>query len=118
MKRLVLLLVLLIPCCLVSAYVGYRFGGLVGSHRVTTARAVYVTCSLDALRKMKAGDLTSATSDLERACFVDSVEVLSDASWNPESLHKVVIPFLKAYRQSYRTNQADWTPVERQLEDL
>jgi hypothetical protein len=118
MKRIVILLLILIPCCLVSAYIGFRFGGVVGRHRVTTTRAVYVTSSLDVLRKIRSGDLPSATSELEYSCFVDSVDVLSDTGWHPPSLHKVFIPFLREYRQSYRTNQAEWTPVERQLEDL
>jgi hypothetical protein len=118
MKRLLLFLVFLIPCCLGSCYIGFKFGGRVGQHRATTVRAVYVTCTLDSLRQLRSGDIVGATTNLEHVCFVDALEVLSDSGWKPPSRDRVFVPFIREYRQAYRTNTAVWTPEERRLEQL
>ncbi|NOS68702.1 MAG: hypothetical protein HOP33_02065 [Verrucomicrobia bacterium] len=118
MKRLICFLIILISCCLTSLYIGYHFGFMVGGKRVTTTRAVTLTGDLFVLQKLRTGDFSNATSELEYACFVNSVDVLSDAGWRIPSRRKVVVPLLKAYRQTYRTNQTDWKPVERELEAL
>ncbi len=118
MKRLLLFLVLLIPCCLASSYIGFKFGGVVGQHRATTVQAVYVTCTLDSLRKLRSGDIAGATTNLEHVCFVDALDVLSDSGWQPPSRDKVFIPFIREYRQAYRTNVSVWTPEESKLEAL
>jgi Tfp pilus assembly protein PilF len=118
MKRYVLLLVVLIICCLMTAYVGYRVGERVGDNRVTTARAANAVIILDALKRLKAGDVAEATRSLERRCFADAAGVLSDTGWRVEAYQKMGVPSLIAYRESYRTNQADWTPTEQKLEKL
>jgi hypothetical protein len=118
MKRLIAFSVVLILCCGVAVSVGYLVGKRVGGYRATTARAACAVLSLDAAKKLRAGDLPEATRELERHCFADSVVVLSDVGWRVEAFRKITVPSLKAYRRSYRTNEADWTPMEKELEGL
>src|SRR6266542_148840 len=118
MKRYVLLPGVLVVCCLTSGYVGYRVGERVGDHRVTTGRAANAVIVLDALEKLKAGDVIEATRTLGRRCFADAAGVLSDTGWRVEAYQKMGVPSLIAYRERYRTNQADWTPMEQKLEKL
>ncbi len=92
--------------------------GRLGQHRATTVRAVDVTCTLDSLRQLRSGDVVGATTNLERVCFVDALDVLSDAGWNPPPRDEVLVPLLLDYRHSYRTNATVWTPEERRLEEL
>jgi hypothetical protein len=118
MKRYLLPFVVLIICCAVSGYVCYRVGERVGNNRVTTGRAASAVLMLDALEKLKAGDVDEVTLALERRCFADAAGVLSDTGWRVEAFQKIGVPSLIAYRQSYRTNQTEWTPMEQKLENL
>ena len=118
MKRYLLPFVVLVIFCALSGYIGYRVGERVGDNRVTTGRAANAVMVLDALEKLKAGDVDEATRTLERRCFADAAGVLSDTGWRVEAFQKIGVPTLVAYRQSYRTNQVEWTPMEQKLEKL
>jgi hypothetical protein len=118
MKRYILLPVALIICCLTAAYLGYLVGDRVGGQRATTARSASALVALDALKKLRAGEVSEVTKNLERKLFADSAEVLSETGWRSEAFKKIMVPSLIAYRKSYRTNQAEWTPMEQKLENL
>ena len=118
MKRYLLPLVVLVICCVMSGYVGYCVGERVGNNRVTTGRASNAVIVLDALDRLKAGDVDEATRSLERHCFTAATGVLSDTGWRVEAFQKIGVPLLIAYRHSYRTNKAEWTPIEQKLEKL
>lgn len=118
MKRYLLFFIVLVIFCAASGYVGYRVGDRIGDNRITTARAANVVMVLDALKKLKAGDVDEATRTLEVRCFADATGVLADTGWRVEAFRKIGVPSLIAYRQSYRTNQAEWTPMEQKLEKL
>jgi hypothetical protein len=118
MKRFLLTFVVLAICCAISGYVCYRVGERVGDNRATTGQAANAVMILDALEKVKAGEVDEATRILERRCFADAAGVLSDTGWRVEGFQKIGVPSLVAYRLSYRSNQVEWTPMEQKLEKL
>lgn len=118
MKRYILPVLVLVTCCAGSGYVCYRVGERVGDNRATSVRAANAVMVLDALNKLKSGEVDEATDTLERRCFADAAGVLSDTGWRVEAFRKICVPGLIAYRQSYRTNQIEWTLMEQKLEKL
>ena len=118
MKRYFLHLVVLVICCVMSGYVSYRVGERVGNNRVIIGRASSAVIVLDILESLQAGDVDEATRNLERHCFTDATVVLSDTGWRVEAFRKIGVPLLIAYRHRYRTNKAEWTPIEQKLERL
>ena len=113
-KHLAWFSTVLVLGCFASGYVGFASG----RQQVATARAASAIVTLDALKKLKAGDLAQATSELEGHCFMDSEEVLSGSGWRSDAFRKIAVPSLVAYRDIYRTNQADWSPIEQRLQIL
>ncbi|MEO7298503.1 MAG: hypothetical protein ABI042_07995 [Verrucomicrobiota bacterium] len=113
MKYLNTILAIII-CSLAAGFFGYRAG--VG--RVVTAHIASAISASDALQKLQTRDSTQAIRVLERLWFADSVAVLSESGWRVDSFRSTFLPSLISYRQTYRTNQADWTPMERHLETL
>ena len=114
MKRLVIFACVLILGCLVSGYVGHRMG----RQRVTTFEAGSFISTFDSLEKLRAGDIAAATRTLESQCFASAAGVLSEAGWRSDAVRKIMTPSLTRYRQTYRTNRAEWTPTEERLESL
>ena len=113
-KHLTCFSAVLVLSCLASGYAGY----IHGRQNVVTAHAASAIITMDALKKLKAGDLAKATSELEIECFADSEEALSGSGWRSDAFRKIEVPSLIAYRAAYRTNQADWSPMEQRLEIL
>jgi hypothetical protein len=113
-KHLTWFSAVLVLGCLASGYFAYQYG----RQHVVTARASSAIITLDALKKLRAGDLAQATSELESLCFCDSEEALSGSGWRSDAFRKIEVPSLMAYRATYRTNQADWSPMEQRLETL
>jgi len=113
-KHLILFLTIFIFGCLVSGYIGYEKG----NQRIITVRIASGLITLDALKKLRAGDVKAATGEIEVRCFADSVGVLSESGWRSDWYRKVEVPALITYRNTYRTNRADWSPMEQRLEIL
>ena len=114
MKHFIWFSIVLVLACLVSSYYGY----LDGRQHVVTARAGSAIISLDAVKRLRSGDVAGATSELENQCFADSVEVLSSSGWRSDAFRKIEVSSLTAYREKYRTNPADWTVTEQRLQVL
>ncbi|HTL71676.1 MAG TPA: hypothetical protein VL863_00130 [bacterium] len=114
MKRYILLGVVIVLACLVSAYWGFCYG----SQHVVTARAGTAITELDALKNLRAGDTEAAIGKLEGSCFMNAAEVLSQSGWRTEAFRKIEVASLVSYREAYRTNQAEWSPMEQRLEIL
>ena len=113
MKHLSNILIILV-CALAAGFYGYR----VGVKRMVIAHIASAVSASDALQKVQAGDSTEAVRALERHWFANSVGVLSESGRSVDSFRSIFVPLLIAYRQTYRTNEADWTPMERELEVL
>ena len=76
---------------------------------------------MNALNKLRAGDTTNAIEILEHECFSYSFIVLSGAAgaaWQGGSFREEILTQLREYRHAYRTNQVEWTTLERKLEPL
>src|ERR1035438_8008592 len=114
MKRYIWTGVVVVLACLTSAYFGFHYG----SQHIVTARAGSAIMELDALKNLRSGDTAAAIRELEGSCFMNAAEVLSQSGWRTEAFRKIEVASLASYRAAYRTNQADWSPIEQRLEIL
>ncbi len=103
-----------------GVWAGYFFGDQRGFHRALILQAGTYVVTLDALDKIRAGDIDASTKSIESLCFASANIVYGDFVFrNDFAGHFVaqsMIEDLKHYRQTYRTNSAKWTPMERDLE--
>jgi hypothetical protein len=76
--------------------------------------------TLDAINKIRAGDITGGTHTVEALCFSSGNIVYGDPlfrhGWYGGFVGKTMIDDLRHYRQTYRTNSLEWTPMEQSLE--
>ena len=76
--------------------------------------------SLDALDKIRAGDVSGGTKSVEAMCFSSAAIIYGDPILRHDFVgqvtRKTMIDDLRHYRQTYRTNSAEWTTMERSLE--
>jgi len=72
--------------------------------------------TLDQLDKMRAGDIEAGTRSLELFCFSAANNVYDGRSSNRIAADALVDD-LRHYRQTYRTNSAEWSSTERDLEN-
>ena len=119
MKRMIIyILAFLVVCGLVSG--GYFLGWEDGSHHTLILQAGTFVGSLDALDKIRAGEVSNATQRIEALCFSSANSVYGDFVFRHDfaghNAAKLMIDDLRHYRQTYRTNSADWSPMERSLE--
>jgi len=71
--------------------------------------------TFDALEKIRAGDVDAGTRRIEILCFADACGVYSGPP-ETEFVAKSFLNDLRHYRQTYRTNSADWSIMEQNLE--
>ena len=119
MKRVRIILAVLILICTVS-YVSYRLGFRRGYHRALILQNGTFVGSLSALDRLRTGDINSGTERIEAICFSSANVVYGDfvfrKGWGGQFNGKSMLDQLRHYRQTYRTNSADWTPEERTLD--
>jgi len=76
--------------------------------------------TLDALDKIRAGDITGGTHRVESLCFSSANVVYGDSifrhGFSGGFIGKSMFDDLRHYRQTYRTNSVEWTPMEQSLE--
>ncbi len=100
----------------VSNFLGYHRG----YHEALILQTATFVGSLDALDKIRAGDVAGGTKTVESLCFSSANIVYGDFEFRHDSLvqflEKSMIDDLQRYRQTYRTNSTEWTPMERSLE--
>ena len=119
MRRLLIgaaVLLLIWVLCYVSNYLGYRRG----YHRALTLQNGTFVGSLDAMEKLRSGDIRSGLERIEAICYSSATVVYGDfvfrKGWAGQFDGKSMLESLRRYRQTYRANGADWTPMERTLE--
>lgn len=71
--------------------------------------------SFGALQKLRAGDIEGGTRDVERLCFA-AADTVYGGHPETEFIAKSFLDEFRHYRQTYRTNSADWTIMEQNLE--
>jgi hypothetical protein len=116
-KRVIIISAFLILIC---TYTSYRLGFRRGYQRALTLQNATFVTSLGALDKLRAGDVNSGTERIETICFSSANVVYGDfvfrKGWGGQFDGKSMLDELRRYRQTYRTNTSDWTPLERTLE--
>lgn len=98
----------------ISSFVAYRAGQ---RHSLGLQKGTLVG-TLSALEDIRRGDIQGATKRIESLCFMSAVVLMADEHYQSDFSVRTFTPTLVSYRQSYRTNQADWTPTEQRLENL
>ena len=117
MKYLTILLTALVAAVVVgpvSWYTGHRSG----MHASLGLQKGTLVGTIDALQKIRKGDVDGGTQRIETMCFLSAVLLLDDGDYAANPSVKGMVPQLVAYRDAYRTNQAEWTPVEQRLQTL
>jgi hypothetical protein len=119
MKRVLIISAALALICGVS-YASYHFGFRRGYYRALILQNGTFVGSLSALDQLRAGNINSGTEQIEAICFSSANVVYGDfvfrKGWGGKFDGKTMLDDLRHYRQTYRTNSADWTPLERTLE--
>ena len=72
--------------------------------------------SLEALQKLRGGDVPGAAQKMEALCFSSATMLYDDPAYRNVSLTKKFAPELIRYRATYRTNRTEWTPTEERLD--
>jgi hypothetical protein len=119
MKRIFIIgIVSLVVCGAAAA--SYFLGYQRGYHRALILQTATFVGSLDALDKIRAGDVAGGTKSVEALCFSSANIVYGDFVFQHDFpgqfVGKSMIDDLQRYRQTYRTNSAEWSPMERSLE--
>ena len=117
MKRAFILLASALVLAAICITGGYRLGK--GRERRITNSMIegsFVN-NLTALESLRAGDTASATRKLETHVFMSATLLLNQPNAKHAALD-MFRPNLLTYRHTYRTNPAEWTPMEQKLDQL
>lgn len=95
-------------------FTGYRAGQ---RHTLGLQKGTFVG-TVDALERIRKGDIEGGTRRIESLCFSSAVSLMTDSHYRENVAVRTLTPSLVSYRQSFRTNQSEWTPMERRLERL
>jgi len=119
MKSILIIGVVLVAVC-GAVWGSYFLGYQRGYHRALLLQTGTFVGTLDALDKIRTGDVTGGTQRIEPLCFMSANIVYGDFVFRHDFfghfVGKSMIDDLKHYRQTYRTNSAEWTPIEQNLE--
>ena len=118
LRTLFITFLLLIICG--AAAVGLHLGYQRGFQKALQLQSGTFVGTLDALEKLRKGDINEGTKRVEALCFSSANIVYGDPNFKEGFaggfVAKTFVGELKTYRQTYRTNNAEWTPMERGLE--
>jgi hypothetical protein len=112
MKRIILVVVFLAAVCAASSLISYR----AGFARAKQLQKGTFVGTIDALQKLRAGDVAGGTQRIESLCFSAADMLYSDPDYRDQIVTKTFAPELIQYRATFRTNSAEWTPAEQKLE--
>jgi hypothetical protein len=118
MKRTILLTLVLVATCAVCSWIAYDTG--YAHARRQSQKGTFVR-TMGALGKLRAADVAAATDRIEALCFMSAISIYDTSERQDESATQVARMFaseLIQYRANYRTNRAEWTPVEQKLETI
>jgi hypothetical protein len=116
MKRILIIGLVFVGVIIATAWASYSVGHRRGYERglVLGQKGAFVG-SFDALQKIRAGDIEAGTRRIETTCFSAADTVYAG---HPECdfVAKTFLNDFRHYRQTYRTNGADWSVAEQNLE--
>jgi hypothetical protein len=114
MKQTIRWILVSVVACAICSLVTYRRAYLSGEvNMIHQNSKVTSLVTLDALQKLRVGDIPGGTRLLEAFCFGQSEVFYHDPTYSDG---KELAPGLLQYRATYRTNSADWDIMERKLE--
>ena len=114
MKRIIISAVALAVVC-AAAWAAYSIGYRRGFDRALILQNGTFVGTFDALQKIRAGDIENGTRRIESLCFSAANTVYSDRPAS-EFVAKTFLDDFRHYRQTYRSNSAEWTVAEQNLE--
>jgi hypothetical protein len=114
MKRIFMSGVVLAVIC-AGAWAAYSVGYRRGFDRALNLQNGTFVGTFDALEKIRAGDVEDGTRRLESLCFSAADTVYSGRPGS-EFVAKAFLDEFTHYRQTYRSNSAEWTVAEQNLE--
>ena len=114
MKRIIVSGVVLVVVC-AAAWAAYSIGYRRGFDRALILQNGTFVGTFDALQKIRAGDVEGGTRRIESLCFLAANTVYSDRPAG-EFVAKTFLDDFRHYRQTYRSNSAEWTVAEQNLE--
>ena len=115
MKRIIKGLVLAAIICgavWAAYFIGHRRGYDLGL--VLSQKGAFVG-TFDALQKLRAGELEAGIRRIESSCFAAADTVYAGRP-ETEFVAKSFLADFRHYRQTYRTNSAEWSIAEQNLE--
>lgn len=114
MKRIIIIAMVLAATCS-AAWAVYFIGYRRGYDRALSLRNGTFVGTFDALQKIRAGDVEGGTRRIELLCFSAANTVYSDRAGS-DFVAQTFLDDFRQYRQTYRSNSAEWTPAEQNLE--
>jgi len=116
MKRILINGLVLVVLVCAAAWAGYSIGHRRGFELglVLEQKGTFVG-TFDALQKIRAGDVQAGTQRIEHSCFAAADTVYADRP-ETEFVAKTFLDDFRHYRQTHRTNSADWSITEQNLE--
>jgi hypothetical protein len=114
MKRIIVSGAVLAVVC-AAAWAAYSIGYRRGFDRALILQNGTFVGTFDALQKIRAGDVDGGTRRIESLCFSAANTVYGDRPAG-EFVAKTFLDEFRRYRQTYRSNSAEWTVAEQNLE--
>jgi len=114
MKRIIVSASVLVVVC-AAAWAAYSIGYRRGFDRALVLQNGTFVVTFDALQKIRVGDVEGGTRRIESLCFSAANTVYSDRPAG-EFVAKTFLDDFRHYRQTYRSNSAEWTVAEKNLE--
>lgn len=118
MKRTIISVFTLVVACAVCSFVTYRIAYDAGFARAKELQKGTFVGTMDALEKLRAGQTDEGIRRIESLCFSAANTLYEDPRYRDHIVTKSFAQPLIHYRETYRTNRAEWTPAEERLEGL
>ncbi|HXA45884.1 MAG TPA: hypothetical protein VNZ25_10285 [Candidatus Angelobacter sp.] len=116
MKRTIIIGLVLVAIICAAVWASYSVGYQRGLDLmlVLDQKRIFVV-TLPPLQEIRAGEIEAATQQLETNCFAAADNVYDGQPAN-QIAADAFVDSLRHYRQTYRTNSAEWSVTEQDLE--
>jgi hypothetical protein len=118
MKSTIISVLTLVVACAVCSLVTYRIAYDEGFARAKELQKGVFVGTMDALEKLRGGQTDEGIRRIESVCFSAANTLYGDPRYRNHIVTKSFAQPLIHYRDTYRTNRAEWTPAEERLEGL
>ena len=114
MKRLLMLAVAVLAVCGASC-AAYFLGYHRGFDRALILQNGTFVGTFDALQKLRSGDVDAGTHRIEALCFMAADSVYGGRPTS-QFVAQTFLKDFRSYRHVYRSNKAEWSVAEQNLE--